>query len=65
MSLLADEFQRLSQKSGEPTPYMDRLRAYLDPACPTIEEGSREIPLNMTGLYLVLGAGIATALAGW
>ncbi len=50
MQQLADEFKRLAGAASLPTPAMDRLRLYIDPAVPPIEEGSARIPLSWAGL---------------
>jgi 2-dehydropantoate 2-reductase len=43
---LGDEFRALAQRAGVSTPAFDRLRPYVDPAIPTIAEGSAELPLR-------------------
>ena len=43
---LADEFRALARSTSIPTPAMDRLYTYIDPAVPTISEGSAQIPLS-------------------
>jgi hypothetical protein len=43
---LTDEFRVLARSTSIPTPAMDRLYTYIDPAVPTISEGSAQIPLS-------------------
>jgi 2-dehydropantoate 2-reductase len=50
MQQLADEFRLLTEAAAIPTPAIDRLRQYVDPAVPPIEEGSARIPLSWAGL---------------
>ena len=40
---LADEFKALARTTSVPTPAMDRLYSYIDPAVPPIPEGSAQI----------------------
>jgi 2-dehydropantoate 2-reductase len=58
---LADEFLVLAHQTTVPTPAMDRLFPYFDPATPLMPEGSAEIPLDWRGVWigLVLLAGIS------
>lgn len=55
MQHLADEFRTLVHQAGVPTPALDRLNAYLDPAVPPIEQGAAHIPLDWRGVWLGLG----------
>jgi 2-dehydropantoate 2-reductase len=50
MRQLADEFRLLAEAAAIPTPAIDRLRQYVDPVVPPIEEGSARIPLSWAGL---------------
>jgi 2-dehydropantoate 2-reductase len=50
MQQLADEFRVLAEAASIPTPAIDRLRVYIDPAVPPIDEGSAQIPLSWAGL---------------
>jgi len=43
---LADEFRTLARTTSVPTPAMDRLYTYIDPAVPPLPEGSPQIPLS-------------------
>lgn len=43
---LADEFKALARTTSVPTPAMDRLYSYLDPAVPPLPEGKAQIPLR-------------------
>jgi ketopantoate reductase len=56
---LADEFLVLARMTSVPTPAIDRLYPYLDPATPSMPEGSKEIPLHWGGLLACI-----TVLAG-
>ena len=40
---LADEFKALARTMSVPTPAMDRLYSYIDPAIPPLPEGSAQI----------------------
>lgn len=65
MKQLADEFKALAQKTSVPTPAMDRLYTYIDPAVQPVEEGSAQISMNWCGtLWIGLGtlAGLAILL---
>lgn len=53
---LADEFLVLARQTDVPTPAIDRLYTYFDPTIPRLPEGSAEIPLDWSGVYLGLGA---------
>jgi 2-dehydropantoate 2-reductase len=41
---LADDFRALARTTSVPTPAVDRLYTYLDPAVPPLSEGSAQIP---------------------
>jgi 2-dehydropantoate 2-reductase len=60
VQLLADEFIALARQTTVPTPAIDRLYAYFDPATPPLPAGSAEIPLDWravrTGLAVAGGA---------
>jgi 2-dehydropantoate 2-reductase len=56
MRLVAEEFKSLASRAGMRTPAMDRLAEHIDPAQPSAPEGSTELPLDMRGLWLALGA---------
>jgi 2-dehydropantoate 2-reductase len=43
---LAGEFRTLARNTSVPTPAMDRLYTYIDPAVPPLPEGSAQIPLS-------------------
>jgi hypothetical protein len=47
---LADDFRALARSTSVPTPAMDRLYTYIDPAVPSISEGSAQIPLSWRGV---------------
>lgn len=59
---LADGFLALARQTSVPTPNIDRLYAYFDPATPRMPDGSAEIPLDWRGIWLSLG-GLAGTLA--
>jgi 2-dehydropantoate 2-reductase len=52
---LADEFLALARQTSVPTPAVDRLYAYFDPATPLMPDGSAEIPLDWRGIRVGLG----------
>ena len=62
MKQIANEFRALARKASVPTPAMDRLYAYIDPATPPVPEGSAEIPLNWRGAWIGLGTVAAVVL---
>ncbi|NIQ75442.1 MAG: hypothetical protein GWN67_12505 [Phycisphaerae bacterium] len=43
MKQIADEFRALARTTSVPTPAMDRLYTYIDPAVPPLSEGSAQI----------------------
>jgi 2-dehydropantoate 2-reductase len=51
---LAGEFMALARLTHIPTPNIDRLRAFLDPDTPLIEDGSAQIPLDWRGIWASL-----------
>lgn len=52
---LADEFAALKRQTSIPTPAMDHLYAYFNPATPPMAEGSAWLPLNWRFLWVVGG----------
>ncbi len=46
---LADDFKALARTTSVPTPAMDRLRTYIDPAVLPLPEGSAQISLKWAG----------------
>ena len=63
---LADEFIALKRQTSVPTPAMDRLYAYFDPATPLMPDGSAEIPMDWREVEIGLGmlaAAVAVLLA--
>jgi ketopantoate reductase len=58
----AGEFMELARKSGAPTPNLDRLLPYFDPAALPIPEGSQQIPLRW-GSFLALSGGLLALAA--
>jgi ketopantoate reductase len=59
MKHLADEFLALARTTSVPTPAIDRLYRYFEPATPPMPEGSAEIPMRWGGVL----AGVATVAA--
>jgi 2-dehydropantoate 2-reductase len=52
---LADEFRGLARAAGVPTPAMDQLYLYIDPAVQPVAEGSARIPMDWRGIWAGLG----------
>jgi hypothetical protein len=50
MRTFADELNVLVARSGVPTPNLDRLYSFLDPATPPLPDGSHDLPLNWMGV---------------
>ncbi|HOG46091.1 MAG TPA: 2-dehydropantoate 2-reductase N-terminal domain-containing protein [Anaerolineae bacterium] len=63
MAALAAELRALAAGTGVPTPAMDELAAYADPAQPTAPVGSARLPLRWQGLLLALTMAAGLALA--
>ncbi len=55
MKHLADEFKALARATSVPTPALDRLYAYIDPAVPPVSEGNAQIPMDWRGVWVGLG----------
>lgn len=53
---LADEFIALKQQTSIPTPTIDHLYMYFDPATQPLPEGSAKLPLNWHFLWVIGGA---------
>jgi len=62
---LANEFMVLKRQTSVPTPAIDRLAAYFNPATPPLPEGSAEIPLDWRFLWAVAGAIACILLVVW
>jgi 2-dehydropantoate 2-reductase len=56
MRLLADEFQALARRSGLPTPALDRLHRFSDPARAPFADGSARLSQDWRGLVAAAGA---------
>ena len=56
MQHIADEFRALARTTSVPTPAMDRLHTYIDPAVQPLAEGSAQIPINWRSMWIGLGA---------
>ncbi len=60
---LANEFMTLKQQTSVPTPAIDRLSAYFDPATPPLPEGSAQLPLDWRFLWVTAAlVGIAAVI---
>jgi hypothetical protein len=66
MQCLADEFRTLARATSIPTPAIDRLASYLDPAVQPLVDGSAAIPLDWQsvgeGVGAITGAIFGTCL---
>ena len=62
---LTDEFMLLARQSGVPTPNIDRLYAYFDPATPRMMPGPGTIPLDYRSIAIGLGALAGLIGATW
>jgi hypothetical protein len=62
MKLIADEFRALAKKTSVPTPAMDHLYQYVDPQVEPIADGSAEMPLSWSGVWMALGVLAGSAL---
>lgn len=64
MREIAAQFQEMARLAGTPTPAMDELFAYADPAVQPMPEGTANIGLEWRGLVLGIGmiAGLVLAL---
>lgn len=60
MTLLAREFRELIERTRIPTPAIDTLERYLDPHVEPLPDGSSELPLRWTSVWIAL---IALAIA--
>lgn len=54
MRILAEEFRDIAESTSVSTPAIDRLRTYLDPELEPLADGSRQLPLNWSGLWVLL-----------
>lgn len=62
---LADEFIALKRLTSIPTPAMDRLYVYFDPAIQPMPEGSAQLPLDWRFLWTVAGVLVAILVIVW
>ncbi|RPI99504.1 MAG: ketopantoate reductase family protein, partial [Chloroflexi bacterium] len=62
MFTLAEEFRVLARHSGVPTPAMDALFCYLDPANPPVPEGQANIKMVWGPMIAAAGALVSTGL---
>jgi len=64
---LAHQLRALAQAKGVATPAADRLDRYLDPNAPPVPDGSTELSVDWSGVWIALGglvlAGSALSLA--
>lgn len=65
MRLLAEEFRRLKDRAGIPTPAIDALACYLDPAHPALPEGQANLEMDWRSTIAVIALLSTAALAGW
>lgn len=65
MQRLADDFRTLSRASGAPTPALDRLYTYIDPATLPAPEGSAALPLDWRGVWAGLAALVGLVAGCW
>jgi 2-dehydropantoate 2-reductase len=63
MTCLADEFRVLARSASLPTPAIDRLYTYTDPAVPPMAEGSAQVALDWRGVWAALSL-LALVLTG-
>jgi 2-dehydropantoate 2-reductase len=56
MQQLADEFRTLARASGVPTPALDRLYVYINPATPPAPEGTATLALDWRGIWIGIAA---------
>ena len=56
MSALAQEFKELIHQSGLPTPSLDRLFSYYDPATPVVTAGSEELRMDWKPVWVGMAA---------
>jgi 2-dehydropantoate 2-reductase len=64
MRQLADEFRALACTTNVPTPAIEHLYNYIDPAVPPVEDGSAAIPISRRMMWLgleLLGGALAVA----
>ena len=61
LKLVADELTALLREVGAPTPTIDQLMPYYDPAMPPYPEGSRELSIRWGGMAAPLLALVAAA----
>lgn len=58
MKTIADEFRTLAADTSIPTPAIDHLYAYVDPSAQPLPDGSNELALEWSGVW-VLALGLA------
>jgi 2-dehydropantoate 2-reductase len=64
MSALATEFRTLVDRASIPTPALDRLFAFFDPAVQPLPAGSAQMAMDWRGVWLALAAAGAVAATG-
>jgi 2-dehydropantoate 2-reductase len=62
MKQMVDEFRVLARKTSVSTPAMDRLYTYFDPTVTLIEEGSAQIPMKWSGMWIGLATLVGIVL---
>lgn len=55
----------LARTAAVPTPALERLTRYLDPATPPLPEGSAHLPLRWRGVWWIGLGGSAALVACW
>ncbi len=65
MGALGNEFRALVAHACVPTPALDRLQAYVEPAEAPLPPGSADVPQDWRGVLVGLGALAGVALAAW
>ena len=62
MWAVADEFETLTRATGRLTPALYNLRLWLDPAHPTLEDGSAALPVDMRAVWIAIGIAFGLAV---
>ncbi len=62
---LADEFITLARQTSIPTPTIDKLYAYFDPDTEPLPEGSANLPLDWSFLWIVAGVLAGILITAW
>ncbi len=65
MKQIADEFRQLARTTDVPTPALNRLYGYINPATAPLPEGKSDIPLDWFSLWPVVAAFVGLFLVGF